>query len=344
MECALTYHVEGPAEQPSSEVYAEVERQVVLAEALGFEHVWFSEHHFHVHLGHLPSPLTFATYLAGRTRRIGLGSAVVCINLHQPLVIAEQIALLDVLSGGRSSIGLGSGSTPVEFAALGAGAEERHARLAEALDILELAWAGKPFAYAGRFVQVLDPVCILPRPTRPLFPTLWLAANSPASATLAGRRGIKLMLSRERSAAELRTLHTAYRAGREQAGLPPDAGTVSASRAMYVGDSDAAAWREASAAVWTLNARMRRERPATAALPPPQSVQEAAEQVQFVVGGPERCLASVQELQDVLPVDVFNLQPRWSGLSAERVEASLHRFAESLGPVGPARHKEGATA
>jgi alkanesulfonate monooxygenase SsuD/methylene tetrahydromethanopterin reductase-like flavin-dependent oxidoreductase (luciferase family) len=327
MEFALTYHVEGPAEQPSAEVYAEIERQVLLAEALGFAHVWFAEHHFHVHFGHLPAPLLFATYLAGRTGRIGLGSAVVCVNLHQPLVIAEQIALLDVLSGGRSSVGLGSGSTPAEFAALGAGAAERHARLAEALDILELAWAGQTFTYAGRFLRVPEPVRILPQPTRPLFPTLWLAANSPASATLAGRRGLKLMLSRERSAEELRSLHAAYRAGREQAGLPPDSGTVSASRAMYVGESDAAAWREASDAAWLLNARRRRERAAIAALPPPQNVQEAAEQVQFVVGGPERCRASIQELQGVLPVDVFNLQPRWAGLSAERVEASLRRFA-----------------
>jgi alkanesulfonate monooxygenase SsuD/methylene tetrahydromethanopterin reductase-like flavin-dependent oxidoreductase (luciferase family) len=333
MEYALTYHVEGPAEQASSTVYAEVERQVLLADTLGFEHVWFSEHHFHVHFGHLPSPLAFATYLAGRTRSIALGSAVVCINLHQPLVVAEQIALLDVLSGGRSSVGLGSGSTPAEFAALGASAEERHERLAEALDILELAWSGRPFAYDGRFVRVPDPVRTLPQPGRPLFPTLWLAANSPASAVLAGRRGLKLMLSRERSAEELRTLHAAYLAGREQAGLPSAAGAVSASRAMYVGDNDAAAWREADEAVWLLNARMRRERAAVAALPSPQTVQQAAEQVQFVVGGPERCRASVQELLAVLPVDVFNLQPRWAGLGTERVEASLRRFAEDVAPA-----------
>jgi alkanesulfonate monooxygenase SsuD/methylene tetrahydromethanopterin reductase-like flavin-dependent oxidoreductase (luciferase family) len=333
MEIALTYHVEGPADQPSASVYGEVERQVLLAETLGFEHVWFSEHHFHIHLGHLPSPLAFATYLAGRTRRIGLGSAVVCINLHQPLVIAEQIALLDVLSGGRSSVGLGSGSTPAEFAALGASADERHARLAEALDILELAWTGKPFAYTGRYVGVPDPVHVLPQPTRPLFPTLWLAANSPASATLAGRRGLKLMLSRERSTEELRALDAAFRGGREAAGLAPGDGITSASRAMYVGENDAAAWREASEAVWQLNARMRRERAAIAALPQPQSVEEAAEQVQFVVGGPERCRASVQELLAILPFDVFNLQPRWAGLPARHVEASLRRFAEEVVPA-----------
>jgi len=152
------------------------------------------------------------------------------------------------------------------------------------------------------------------------------------------------MLSRERSNQELRTLHAAYRAGREQAGLPPDAGMVSASRAMYVGENDATAWREASEAIWLLNTRMRRERAAIAALPVPQSIQEAAEQVQFVVGGPERCRASVQELLDVLPFDVFNLQPRWAGLTVEQVEASLRRFAEAVAPAFQAGARAGGKA
>ena len=143
---------------------------------------------------------------------------------------------------------------------------------------------------------------------------------------------------------DLRVLHAAYRAGREQAGLPPDAGTVSASRAMYVGDNDATAWREASEAAWLLNARMRRERAAIAALPAPQSVQEAAEQMQFVIGGPERCRTSVEELLHVLPFDVFNLQPRGAGLPAEQVEASLRRFAEDVAPAFLAGDRAGGEA
>ena len=332
MEFALTWHVEGPLEQPSGEVLSAVAAQVLLADRLGFQHAWFAEHHFHAHLGHLPSPLGFALYLAGRTERIRLGSAVVCLNLHPPLVVAEQIALLDLLSGGRSSVGLGSGSTPLEFAALGAASEERHRRLAEALEVLELAWTGRPFAYAGDFVAVGPPVRVLPRPERPLLPTLWIAANSPASARLAGRRGLKLMLSRERSDEELRALYAAFREARAEAGLPGD-GTVSAGRAMYVGADDAAAWREAEPAIRLLNERMRRERPAIAALPPPADLAEAAAQVQFVVGGPQRCRAAVAELLAVLPVDTYNLQARWAGLDDALVAASLRRFAEQVAPA-----------
>ena len=75
MQYALTYHVEGPRERASGEIYEEIGQQVVLADTLGLDAVWFAEHHGHAHLGHLPHPLQLALYLAGRTRRIALGAA-----------------------------------------------------------------------------------------------------------------------------------------------------------------------------------------------------------------------------------------------------------------------------
>src|SRR4030095_5785004 len=74
---ALTYHVEGPQERPSLDVYEEIAAQVELADRLGFDYAWFAEHHAHIHLGHLPCPLLFALHLASRTRRIHLGTAVI---------------------------------------------------------------------------------------------------------------------------------------------------------------------------------------------------------------------------------------------------------------------------
>ncbi len=81
MQFALTYHLEGPRERPSREIYDEVSEQVLLADELGFHYAWFAEHHAHIHLGHLPNPLLLALHLAGRTRRIHLGSAVICLNI-----------------------------------------------------------------------------------------------------------------------------------------------------------------------------------------------------------------------------------------------------------------------
>src|SRR5258708_1375511 len=73
LQLALTYHVEGPADRPSSEIYDEHERQVILADELGFDYAWFSEHHANAHYGHLPTPLLFALHLAHKTTQIKLG-------------------------------------------------------------------------------------------------------------------------------------------------------------------------------------------------------------------------------------------------------------------------------
>src|SRR5438477_7564142 len=150
MQYALTYHVEGDRERASGEIYQEIERQVVLADRLGYDAAWFAEHHGHAHLGHMPHPVLYALYLAGRTDRIHLGAAVVCVNLHHPVLVAEQLAVADVLSGGRMSVGVGSGSTAAEFALFGV--EEmppdlRRERFAEILDLLETAWTGQPFDF-----------------------------------------------------------------------------------------------------------------------------------------------------------------------------------------------------
>ena len=91
-EIGLTDHLEGPQDRASCEIFREVGELVELADRLGVRYAWFAEHHAHAHFGHLPTPLLFALHLAGRTRRIGLGTAIICLNLHHPLDVAEQVA------------------------------------------------------------------------------------------------------------------------------------------------------------------------------------------------------------------------------------------------------------
>src|SRR5438876_1023387 len=127
----LTDHLEGPRDRPSASIFDEVADLVRLADRLGVQYAWFSEHHAHAHHGHLPAPLLFALHLAGQTRNIQLGTAIICLNLHHPLDVAEQVAMADVLTKGRMAVGFGSGSTPEEFGLFGlaeTGEDERHAR------------------------------------------------------------------------------------------------------------------------------------------------------------------------------------------------------------------------
>src|SRR5690348_15607775 len=105
MRYALTYHVEGPRDRPSEEIYEEIAQQVILADDLGFGYAWFAEHHSHIHWGHMPCPLLLALHIAGRTRRIRTGTAVICLNMHSAVEVAEQVAVADHLAGGRISPG-----------------------------------------------------------------------------------------------------------------------------------------------------------------------------------------------------------------------------------------------
>jgi alkanesulfonate monooxygenase SsuD/methylene tetrahydromethanopterin reductase-like flavin-dependent oxidoreductase (luciferase family) len=337
----LTYHLEGDLETPSAAVFDEVAAQVRLADRLGYAAAWFAEHHFHVHRGHLPNPVLLALHLAGQTRRIRLGSAVITTALHHPLRLAGDLLTADLLTGGRLSIGIGSGSTRSEFAAFGIGEAEqtqaaRHGRFAEGLDVLEQAWRGGPVSVHGDYVDVEAPP-LLPRAIRPLRDVLWIAANSEGQAELAGRRGYGMMLSRERTPAELDRLTVAFRAGRA-AGEGAADGTpgIAASRAVYVGETDDAAREEAAAAVEILVARQRRERPAFANLPPPESFDEACNRVQFVVGGPQTVAAEVRRLGAAVPFTAVHIQPRWQGLAAPLVEASIRRFQEVVVPLAGA--------
>jgi alkanesulfonate monooxygenase SsuD/methylene tetrahydromethanopterin reductase-like flavin-dependent oxidoreductase (luciferase family) len=337
VQTILTYHVEGERDTPSAAVYEEVAAQVRLADRLGYHAAWFAEHHFHVHRGHLPNPLLLALHLAGQTERIHLGSAVLTTALHHPLRLAEDLLIADVLTGGRLSIGLGSGSTPGEFAAFGLAKEDqeeaaRHGRFAEGLDVLEQAWRGEPIAVQGRYVELAAPP-LLPRAIRPLADLLWIAANSQEQARVAGRRGYGVMLSRERSSGSMAELVAAYRAGRAEAGLPAERERIAASRPVYVGETDAAAQQDAEAAVALMVDRQRRERPAFADLPPPASFPEACRRVQFLAGSPRTVAEEVRRLHAEVPFTALHVQPRWQWLPAEQVQASIRRLQEEVIPL-----------
>ena len=333
----LTYHVEDELDTASSEVFAEIGAQVRVADKVGYHAVWFAEHHFHVHRGHLPTPYLLALHLAGQTERIHLGSAVITSALHHPLRLAEDLLTVDVLTGGRLSIGLGSGSTKSEFAAFGIPEEDqepeaRHRRFAEGLEVLEQTWAGSAIAVHGRYVNI-DAPPVLPRAIRPLSDALWIAANSREQAAVSGRRGYGIMLSRERGPGEMEKIVEAYWEGRREAGLPPEGGRVAASRPVYVGAADGQAREEAAEAVAEMVARQKRERAQDRDRPPPADFDAACARVQFLVGGPESVAAEVVALYEQVPFTHLHIQPRWKGLPPKHVEASIRRFQEEVIPA-----------
>src|SRR6476620_12233226 len=110
--------MQSPSARPSEEMYARAVEQAIAAESLGFRNVWLGEHHFSTY-GYLSRPLQLASYVAAKTTKLRVGTAVIVVPLHHPLLIAEEIAMLDILSNGRADIGFGRGYQRYEFERLG---------------------------------------------------------------------------------------------------------------------------------------------------------------------------------------------------------------------------------
>lgn len=325
----ITDHLEGPRERDSREVFAEVAELVRIADDMGVEHFWFAEHHAHAHCGHLPAPLLLALHLAGRTSRIRLGTAIICLNLHHPLDVAEQVATADLLSGGRLAPGFGSGSTPEEFALFGldeTGESERHERFDEALRIILAAWSGQAGANASRFFRA-PARRSLPVPAADLASRSWVAVNSEGAARIAGSLGFNVLFSHLRTPEQYRAYETTYR----RAG---GRGRIAANRPVYVGPDDATALAEAEPALRLLWRRFRAEGKIPASTEEPASPAElCAHPLNFIVGGPESVARQLLELSRQVAYDVANLEVRWAGLSHEQVRQSLSRLASDVRPM-----------
>lgn len=167
--------------------------EIQLADELGFDSVWLAEHHFSEY-GILGSPLHFGMAIAERTQQITIGTAVLVIPLHDPLRLAEDIAALDVLSGGRVSIGVGRGYQPKEFNGFGIPLEESKERYTETLEVVRLALTTENFSYEGKHFRY-DGVTTYPRPLTPGGPTILQGTVSPESFAERGAIGEPIITS-----------------------------------------------------------------------------------------------------------------------------------------------------
>jgi alkanesulfonate monooxygenase SsuD/methylene tetrahydromethanopterin reductase-like flavin-dependent oxidoreductase (luciferase family) len=174
-----------------TDVFAATLEQAVLADQLGLDQVWFTEHHFLAD-GYLPAFQPLAGAIAARTSRIRLSNDIALLPLYHPIRLAEELAVLDHISQGRMELGIGMGYVPAEFQAFGVPLRNRVSMTEEAIDILRLAWAPGPFDYHGRRYR-LEGVDVHPKPVQPDGPPLWIAAMSEAGARRAARFGTNLL-------------------------------------------------------------------------------------------------------------------------------------------------------
>jgi putative FMN-dependent luciferase-like monooxygenase len=173
-------------EAGAAERYRLATEQIVHAERQGFDSAWVAQHHFHEDEGGLPAPFVFLAQAAARTSRIRLGTGIVTLPLENPVRVAEDAAVLDLLCGGRLELGVGSGGTPSAFAAFGHDSADRAAIFDRHIEIVRNAFAGRPLGVEDTLY-----------PAAPqLLDRIWQATFSVGGAIRAGKAGDGLMLSR----------------------------------------------------------------------------------------------------------------------------------------------------
>jgi alkanesulfonate monooxygenase SsuD/methylene tetrahydromethanopterin reductase-like flavin-dependent oxidoreductase (luciferase family) len=252
MRFGTYFFFQAPPGLPHDEIIHNELQQMEWAEALGFDEVWLTEHHF-IDYGLAVDPATLAAAAAARTHRVRIGLAAAIAPFHHPLRLAEQMALVDIISRGRLDVGVGRGNRPIEFAGYGVPQIESRERMDEAVEIVLRAWTEERFSYQGRFFTFQN-VGVIPKPRQRPHPPLYQVCVSKDTIENTALRGWPMLNSLLRGGVEqlatnrdiyVDALHKAGRSPTEIAGLLADWGV---SRHIYVAPTDAEALEEAKAA------------------------------------------------------------------------------------------------
>jgi alkanesulfonate monooxygenase SsuD/methylene tetrahydromethanopterin reductase-like flavin-dependent oxidoreductase (luciferase family) len=205
----------------------------VEAEALGYYSTFLVEHHF-TGFGQVSASLNLLTWLGARTRHLRLGTAVLVLPWHNPVLLAEQAATLDLLSGGRLDFGIGKGYRHNEFAGFCIPLEEADARFEESLEVITKAFASEtPFSHNGRYWQ-FDNIVVEPPTAQKPHPPFWMGAGSHNSVHEVVRRGYNMLLGQHSLAEETLEQVAQFRSEVRALGRPFDPMEVGVARAVHI--------------------------------------------------------------------------------------------------------------
>lgn len=220
------------------EVYRYNIELVEFMEKLGFHGVWLAEHHFRDY-GLCNSTTGLLSYLAARTSDIRLGSGVIILPLHNPVLIAEELAQLDVLSNGRVDVGVGRGYQAAEFDRFGVELSSARESFEEALDLIQRLWRDENVTHLGQFHRCHD-VTLKPKPLQPSGPPLYVAAVSPDTVSRYAQRGFPILVDAVATFKNIGRAAYTWRQEMAAAGHTVTA-DLCAMRSVYVAATDAQA-------------------------------------------------------------------------------------------------------
>ena len=310
------------------DLYAQGLVQVETAEALGLDSVWLTEHHF-TDDGYLPSMMVAASAIAARTKRITIGTYVLLAPFQHPLKLAEDSAVVDVISGGRLRLGIGMGYRAEEFEGFGVPRDERFGRTFETIEILRRAWTGERFSFHGKYFHFHD-VRVLPTPVSKPHPELLWGAGMPKGM----QRAVKLDMSFAWVGG--RREINIYRDMLRAQGKDPAKYSVVSNRALYVADSEEQAWNDTRDALmyqaelygqW-LRAGGSGGTREPIIRPDPERLRRTS-----ILGAPAEVMARLSEIIDTTPMTELIVVCQLPGLDPAKAHRSLERFGREVLPA-----------
>ena len=325
-------------------IYAEALEQIEYAEELGFDSVWIAEHHSSRY-GICPSLMPFVTYVAARTKRIRIGTGVSVLPFHNPILLAEESAMMDVLSGGRLEFGVGRGSADYEFGNFKIDFDSRDARFQEALDVILGLWTTPRFTYHGEFYQV-DGLTLAPTPLQRPHPPVFLAVSrTPASVDVAVSRDLPILTSFSTPEADNLGLLSLYAERCSAAGTPARLDRMPYFRFVYLSeDGEEAREYPRESLTWVRDLgglrrtitsgdeidvdldHWRRTRP----VDPPSYESELETTAYF--GTPDQCTRWIDKLRTRHDIGYFGASMSFGSMEHAKVMRSMELFATQVMP------------
>lgn len=237
MRLGMLHLFENPSGRTEHEIVKEQFELMYAAEDLGFDSIQPAEHHFSEY-GYLASPQVSLAAVAARTKRIRLGTGVVVLPFHNPIRVAEDFALLDLMSDGRVDLGVGRGYQPMEFAGFGVDQTKSREMFDEGIKLVQKCWTEDRVTFHGKHYTV-DDLCVRPKPLQQPHPPIYMACLSPETFAIAGAYGLNIFMSSAfgLDAVQAKQGVEAYRKARAENGFDPQSGQIANLFMIYAADS-----------------------------------------------------------------------------------------------------------
>jgi len=331
------YTMQSPPHQKRShqELYAEMLEEVAMADQMGFDSAWLSEHHF-LDDGYCPSLLLTAAAIAARTNNIRIGTGVLLLPLHDPIRVAEDAAVADLISGGRLILGIGLGYRQEEFDGFGRSTKQRRGRMEEGIEILTKSWANEPFSLEGKYYK-LDNINVTPKPVQQPIP-IWIGAFTEPAIRRAARIGAPLYVPAIGVIPIVKYLFDMHSNLLKEYGRNPDDFEKPLVREMYISEMNSdQAWEKIKEHV-TYTAKgyaswgSMVDREGNLLSDPSDPILYDIARDQSIIGTPEECIETIKQYQAELPVDNLICRFKFPGISHEEAMRSMRLFVEKVLP------------